>query len=223
MSYYFSRVQLARQPLDRELLRSLSCHGDAYLDHALIWKLFPGDGLERDFLFRRQKEADGPLSYYVVSQREPQPVPGLLSVQTKPYQPQLANGDWLRFDLRANPVVARKQATGNSRCHDVLMDAKRQTADEGKRNEAMEAAALAWLIKRAPEWGLSLRENSLMTAGYTQHRLRHRGRQIAFSSLDYYGLAKVMDHEQLGRALTAGVGRARSFGCGLLLIKRVEG
>jgi CRISPR system Cascade subunit CasE len=222
MSYYFSNVQLARQPRDRALLRSLSCHGDAYLDHALIWRLFPGDGVERDFLFRRQKEESGPMSYYVVSRRIPQPVAGMLAVQSKTYQPQLVAGDWLRFDLRANPVVARKTEGGGSRRHDVLMDAKRQAGKSDTRNEAMNAAALQWLIARAPEWGLALREESVLTSGYTQHRLRHGGRQIAFSSLDYHGLAQVTDSERLVRALTLGVGHARGFGCGLLLARRVD-
>jgi CRISPR system Cascade subunit CasE len=221
MSYYFSKVQLARQPQDRELLRSLSCHGDAYLDHALIWRLFPGDGVERDFLFRRQEER-GLISYYVVSQRVPQPVPGMLTVQSKPYRPQLAVGDWLRFDLRANPVVTRKTEGGSSHRHDVLMDAKRQTEQSDACNESMSAAALQWLCARAPEWGLALRKQSVLTTGYTQHRLRHGGRQIAFSSLDYHGLAKVIDPARLAKALTLGVGHARSFGCGLLLARRVD-
>jgi CRISPR system Cascade subunit CasE len=222
MSYYFSKVQLARQPRDRELLRSLGCHGDAYLDHALIWRLFPGDGAKRDFLFRRHEQEGGPLSYYVVSQRVPQPVPEMLAVQSKPYQPQLAVGDWLHFDLRANPVVTRKTEGGNSHRHDVVMDAKRQAEQSDTRNEAMNAAALQWLSARAPEWGLALREESVLTAGYTQHRLRHGGRQIAFSSLDYHGLAQVRDAGRLAKALTLGVGHARGFGCGLLLVRRMD-
>jgi CRISPR system Cascade subunit CasE len=222
MSYYFSKVQLARHPQDRELLRSLSCRGDAYLDHALIWRLFPGDGVERDFLFRRQEEESGPQSYYVVSRRVPQPVPGMLAVQSKPYQPQLDAGDWLRFNLRVNPVITRKTEGGVSRRHDVLMDAKRQAEQSDTCNEAMNAAALQWLSARAPDWGLALRLESVLTTGYMQHRLRHGGRQIAFSSLDYHGLAQVTDPEQLAGALTLGVGHARGFGCGLLLARRVD-
>jgi CRISPR system Cascade subunit CasE len=234
MSYYFSKVQLSSQPQDRELLRSLSCHGDAYLDHALIWRLFPGNGMERDFLFRRQKEGRGPLSYYVVSRRLPQPVSGMLTVQSKPYQPELAIGDWLRFDVRANPAIARSSEAGPSRRHDVLMDAKRlveqsETGSEpggsnraSRVKEAMDAAALQWLISRAPAWGLSIREESLLTSGYTQHRLQNQGRQIAFSSLDYHGLAQVTDPERLVKTLTTGVGSARGFGCGLLMVKRVN-
>jgi len=221
MNYFFSKVQLNTQAHDRELLRNLSCNGDAYRDHALIWRLFPGDGQKRDFLFRREREGAGPLSYYVVSRRPPRAEPGLLNIQFKPYSPQLTSGEWLRFSLRANPVVSRKSANGISRRHDVLMDAKRLSENAREHNEAMDAAALLWLLKRAPEWGLSVREGSVLTNGYTQHRLRQKGRNIEFSTLDYHGLAQVNDTERLTKVLLQGVGHSRGFGCGLLLVKRV--
>jgi CRISPR system Cascade subunit CasE len=222
MSYFFSKVQLSSQPRGRELLRSLSAQGDAYFDHTLIWKLFPGDGTARDFLFRREREGDGPLSYYVVSQRAPLAIEGMLSVQSKLYAPKLNFGERIRFDLRANPVVTRKTVGGASRRHDVLMDAKRLAKGEPDRKEAMDAAALQWLAKRAPEWGLSIQMASVLTSGYIQHRLRSKGRSIEFSSLDYIGRAQVADPERLAIALLEGVGHARSFGCGLLLVKRLQ-
>jgi CRISPR system Cascade subunit CasE len=223
MSYYFSKVQLSSQPQGRELLRSLSAQGDAYFDHALIWRLFPGDGEARDFLFRREREGDGPLSYYAVSQRAPQAVSGMLTVQSKPYAPKLNVSERIRFDLRANPVVTRKAKGGTSRRHDVLMDAKQQAKDNKLDQvccrDAMDVAAQEWLAKRAPEWGLSVQMESVLTSGYTQHRLRSKGRSIEFSSLDYCGMALVTDPERLAIALVEGVGHARGFGCGLLLVK----
>jgi CRISPR system Cascade subunit CasE len=222
MSYYFSKVQLSSQPQGRELLRSLSAQGDAYFDHALIWKLFPGDGAARDFLFRREREGNGPLSYYAVSQRAPLAIEGMLTVQSKPYAPKLNVGERIRFDLRANPVVSRKTEGGTSRRHDVLMDAKRLAKGVSGRKDAMDAAALEWLAKRAAEWGLSVQMESVLTSGYTQHRLRSKGRNIEFSSLDYIGMAQVADPQRLAVALLQGVGHARSFGCGLLLVKRLQ-
>jgi len=221
MSHYFSRVQLTANPRDSELLIQLSRHGEAYRDHALIWQLFPGDGVPRDFLFRSERNASGAVVYYVISQRPPQPSPGLFTVQSKPYAPQLAEGEWLHFDLRANPTVSRGAAGKKSQRHDVLMDAKRQAGSDDDAHARVDAAAQQWLLKRAADWGLSMREDSLLTSGYTQHRLRHKGQRIEFSSLDYQGVAQVRDSRLLTAALTSGVGRARGFGCGLLLIKRV--
>lgn len=221
MSHYFSRAELVARPRDSELLIKLSRYGEAYRDHSLIWRLFPGDGAPRDFLFRSERQEEGASVYYVVSQREPLPQPGLFKVQSKQYSPQLVEGDWLRFDLRANPTISRRDEQNRSHRHDVLMDAKRNESSDEDARSRMDAAAQQWLLKRAPDWGLGVRQESLLTTGYAQHRLRHKGQRIEYSSLDYRGVAQVLDPELLGGALINGVGRARGFGCGLLLVKRM--
>ncbi|QEI07673.1 type I-E CRISPR-associated protein Cas6/Cse3/CasE [Pigmentiphaga aceris] len=225
MSHYFSRAQLLDRPLDMALLASLSRHGDAYRDHALVWRLFPGDNEQRDFLFRRELDARGKAFYYVVSARAPIAEAGLLAVQSKPYAPVFESGDWVRFDLRANPTVARRDAAGGkSRRHDVLMEAKRQGASlpEASRNDLITERSLAWLSSRGEDWGLEFQEESVLTTAYTQHRLHHKKRSIEFSSFDYQGLAQVTDPARLAAKLVGGVGHARAFGCGLLLVKRVS-
>ena len=223
MSHYFSRVQLIEHPQDLALLTALSRHGEAYRDHALVWQLFPGEGMPRDFLFRREVDGSGKDFYYVVSQRPPQARANLLALQSKAYTPRLEVGEWLRFDLRANPTVARRsEATGKSQRHDVLMDAKRQAADlpEQEQIDRIQQAGLSWIEQRAASWGLVIRRESVLTNAYVQHKLHHKGRHIAFSSLDYQGVAQVTDPDLLAASLTTGVGHARAFGCGLLLVRR---
>ncbi|WP_231408826.1 type I-E CRISPR-associated protein Cas6/Cse3/CasE [Ralstonia solanacearum] len=221
MSHYFSRVRLQTRPRDMALLVSLSRHGQAYRDHALIWRLFPGDGAERDFVFRRMQDDHGQTGYFVVSQRAPRAEPGLLDVQTKPYAPQLREGERIRFELRANPTVSRGTVGQRSRRHDVLMDARQHITDPQARQTAMDAAAIDWLIRRASDWGLTIAAECVLTSGYAQHRLRRKGQPIAFSSLDYQGVAQVADTGRLTQALLHGVGHARGFGCGLLLAARL--
>ena len=58
--------------------------------------------------------------------------------------------------------------------------------------------------------------------GYRQMALPGKGRNASFSTLDYSGLATVTDSDLLRRALTAGVGHTRSYGCGLLMVKRAR-
>jgi CRISPR system Cascade subunit CasE len=218
---YFSMVHLRRSAETYRLQRELSRHGSAYRDHCLIWKLFPGAGSTRDFVFRRRSQP-GDLSYYVVSQRPPQPASDLFTVHTKRYHPQLAAGEWVRFELQANPTVSRKSGTAQpgerrrSTRHDVLMDAKL-----GSGAGAVEAAARAWLCGRSAGWGLQVQAETILTNGYTQHRLRSSARTIQFSSLDYCGMAQVVDPNLLTEALLHGVGHARGFGCGLLLVQRL--
>lgn len=227
MTHYFSRARFATPVTDLDLMRMVNRHGAAYRDHALVWRLFPGDGAERDFVFRRASDQDGRDSYYVVSQRPPQSVPGLLTVQSKPYAPALQVGETLRFELRANPTITRRNADGTrGQRHDVLMDAKAQAMaqalDLPTRMAKMDAAGLHWLQERAATWGLSVDENNVLASAYTQHTLRHRQRNMTFSSLDYTGVAQVQDAALLAKALTQGVGHAKAFGCGLLLVRRID-
>lgn len=220
MSHYFSLVRLLGSPRHDAWLRDLSRHGEAYRDHAVIWRLFPGDGAARDFVFRRLEDKK---SFYVVSARPPQADAGLFHIQSKAYSPELTEGEWVRFDLRANPTVSVRRESGRSQRHDVLMHAKQiASTEKSALPEQLEAAGRAWLQDRAKRWGLDLRTDSLMQNGYRQQRLKRKGKNIAFSTLDYQGLAQVADPEQLRRALLEGVGHSKGFGCGLLLVKRVD-
>ncbi|MBE7376860.1 type I-E CRISPR-associated protein Cas6/Cse3/CasE [Pseudomonas lopnurensis] len=220
MSHYFSHVRLLASLRQNDWLRDLARHGEPYRDHALIWRLFPGDGMERDFLFRRLEDE---RSFYVVSARPPRPDSGLFQIQSKPYAPRLERGEWLRFDLRANPTVSLRQEDGRSRRHDVLMHAKYRVPAEQREHlgEVLDAAGKDWLLSRAERWGLDVREGSVLQNGYRQHRLRRKGRNIEYSSLDYQGMAQVTDPERLHQALLEGVGHSKGFGCGLLLVRRV--
>jgi len=220
MSHYFSHVRLLASLRQDDWLRGLVRHGEPYRDHALIWRLFPGDGMARDFLFRRLEDE---RSFYVVSARPPQAESGLFQIQSKPYTPKLELGEWLRFDLRANPTVSLRQEDGRSRRHDVLMHAKHGVLAEQREQlgQMLDDAGRGWLLARAERWGLSIREESVLQNGYHQHRLRRKGRNIEYSSLDYQGLAQVIDPERLRQALLDGVGHSKGFGCGLLLVKRI--
>jgi CRISPR system Cascade subunit CasE len=220
MSHYFSHVRLQANGCHNDWLRDLARHGEPYRDHALIWRLFPGDGMARDFLFRRLEDERG---FYVVSARPPQPDSGLFHIQSKPYAPRLEQGESLRFDLRANPTVSLRQDGGRSRRHDVLMHAKRGVPVEQRERlgQVLDAAGRDWLLERAERWGLTVQADTLQQNGYRQHRLRRKKQSIEYSSLDYQGLAQVMDPERLRVALLEGVGHSKGFGCGLLMVKRV--
>lgn len=261
--HYFSRVQLDLAGLDRTELHRLTS-GDAYIDHAMVWRLFPGNAeARRDFVFRAERDADGWPEYYVVSQREPQSAPGLLRVASKPFAPRLQQGDRLHFRLRANPTEVTAESMGAAdlarynaqrmaaglkekpqrmrrRFHDVLMATKHRHPLAGDASaearqaqwSALDNAARAWLAERFGQVGVQpgeslnqLTEEAEPTfdwTGYAQHRLEHKGRRIQFSSVDYEGLVEVTDPGKLRSALVEGIGRAKAFGCGLLLVRRAD-
>lgn len=220
MRHFFSRARLRDGCRDNAWMRDLLRRGEAYRDHALIWQLFPGDGVARDFLFRRLDESD---RFYIVSARPPALDTPLFDVQSKPYDPRLRAGDRIRFDLRANPTVSVGNGQGRSRRHDVLMDAKRRLSldPSGDLADVLGAAGRRWMLERAVAWGLDVEETLLLQQGYRQHRLSRKGQQIQYSSLDYQGVAHVADPDRLRAALLQGVGHAKGFGCGLLMVRHV--
>jgi CRISPR system Cascade subunit CasE len=238
---FFSRIRIEPGSLAQiELVRILQ--GNVYAVHQLLWKLFSDESeVKRDFLFRQEFEKEqlafedtrrGLPLFYVVSQRKPEAVPRLLMVESKEYRPALKKGMRLMFDLRANPVVARStEGKKHSVKHDVLMDAKLKARHDGVNDnkeiqKQMQNAAAHWLIEKAALNGFSVETSKeepwLDAYAYCQHLLRKKGNaNIRFSSIDYSGTLVVTDPEKFKEILFSGLGPAKSFGCGLLLVKPV--
>jgi CRISPR system Cascade subunit CasE len=116
--------------------------------------------------------------------------------------------------------------------HDVVMDAKRRLlverglgrwqdwrgADKPPMYEVVRNACTAWMRKQAEEHGFEVYEPSLSVDGYTQHR--GKDERLRFSSVDFSGELTVLNAEKFAKVLTAGIGHAKAFGCGLLLVRR---
>jgi len=64
----------------------------------------------------------------------------------------------------------------------------------------------------------ALDETALTVAAYQQHGGKRD--QLRFSTVDFSGELVVTDTERFANALLGGVGRAKAFGCGLLLVRR---
>lgn len=216
--------------------------GSAYGEHQWLWHFFPApDGTERDFLFRRRDSGDLPR-FYVVSKRPPQSGGTTWQVQTREYAPKVEAGMRLTFDLRANPVIAHSIDGKGSR-HDVVMHEKkrllqarglpnweawsadRTTADGAPDPrpplyELVHRTCTEWLKGKAERCGFTLEESRLDIAAYQQHGGK-KG-QLRFSTVDFSGELAVSDPDQFTTALRSGVGRAKAFGCGLLLIRHTK-
>jgi len=72
------------------------------------------------------------------------------------------------------------------------------------------------LMSRASSRGFSVDTTSLSVDGYEQHREDGR---LTFSTVDFTGILTVQDAGRFSQALFNGVGHAKAFGCGLLLIR----
>lgn len=234
---YYSRVRIDASSIGNiHILKMLQ--GDAYAMHQLIWKLFPDEPeKKRDFLFRQEFEKEQitysetrramPL-FYVVSSKKPVAVENLLSVEVKEYAPKLVNGIRLAFEVRVNPVVARKvEGKKNSSKHDVLMDAKKHAQAQGITDSSalqtiMENTVIQWIELKGTNCGFEIEKQSLEITSKRQHHLKRKGSsKITFNSIDISGVLGVTDVDLFKETLFKGIGHAKSFGCGLLMVRKI--
>lgn len=206
----------------------------AYEQHQWLWRFLPAPaGTPRDFLFRR-RDVDGLPRFYVVSDREPAAPSPNWQVTCKEYAPVLCRGDRLAFELRANPVVTFRNAAGKAVRHDVVMQEKTRLLQERQLSrwsdwtapdrpalaDLIQQTGTAWLRARCQRLGFELDDEvTLRVEGYEQHR--GKGGALRVSTLDFSGHLRVVDPTALRHALFTGIGHAKAFGCGLLLVRPV--
>lgn len=223
---FLSKVTLLTTTQSAAELTKLSSNG-VYASHQLLWQLFPEDN-QRSFIYREEQVSNGRPEFFVLSQHKPTALDTLFSVQTKAFTPKLNTGDRLAFKLRVNPTVCITDERGKSRRHDVLMHVKKHATKDLKNDNAglkiaMEQAAIQWLSdsKRLSQWGISF-DALPNIESYTQHDSKKRsGHNIRFSSVDFQGILTITDPTLFLNQYESGFGRAKSMGCGLMMIRKV--
>ncbi|MBF0368987.1 MAG: type I-E CRISPR-associated protein Cas6/Cse3/CasE [Magnetococcales bacterium] len=212
---YFSQLTL-----DQSRLR-LGWSGEYGL-HKMVWNLFAGQADQpRDFLFHLNENGLSSI-LYTLSRREPQITDTPWQARTKPFAPQLATGDQLGFLLRANPVVTRAKKR-----HDVVMDAKHTLSSQGKprkewpsQAELVQQTASAWLRRRADSMGVEWGE--ICAEGYQIRRFSKPNKStISLATVDFSGVLTVRQPQLFHEAVITGVGGAKGFGCGLMMLRRL--
>jgi len=223
---YLSRMRLLPDASEkREFWRKM---GSDYQAHHMVWDLFTdGPDRERDFLYRVE-EAEGLPTIFSVCQREPVNRGGMWQIDTKEYNPLLRSDQQLAFVLRANPIRTKCDEAGKHHRHDVVMEAKTRLKqlDPNKENwppepEIVQQAGFAWLATRGEANGFTVAEDNVRVDGYTQRRFQKRkGRhQISLSTLDFTGILTVTNPEQFKHTLFTGIGPAKGFGCGMIMVR----
>lgn len=218
---YLSRIAVRQDA--QSSLRFWSAFRTAYSLHQAVWDLF-GDHpeRERDFLYHL-KEGGGFPVVFALSARPPVESSELWSVEAKEFAPELRQGTRLGFLLRANPVRTRE-----GKRHDVVMEEKHRLKTEDvpldqwpSEPELVQEAGSKWLQARAEKTGFRL--HAVRADSYRQHHFA-KGRAsdpVRLSTVDFTGVLEVLDPACfLREALYRGLGPAKGFGCGLVLIRR---
>jgi CRISPR system Cascade subunit CasE len=228
MTLYLSRITPARDAQGKLDLRILKA--DGYEFHKLVWSFFAdGPNRKRDFLYRLEPNRSPRL--FTVSAREPVAPSEAWTVEPKEYNPRIVAGDRLEFVLRANPIITRHDEAGKQKRRDVVMDAKHQLRETSPErtlwpSEARIAydAGAKWLAKQAAGHGFNVEPDSLRVDGYRTHTFRKKPgvKPVRIATLDFAGCLAVTDSEMFRDLLFQGLGPAKGFGCGLMMVKRVS-
>jgi CRISPR system Cascade subunit CasE len=214
--------------------------GGPFAEHDWLWRSLCGaPNTTPDCLFRRWDLAGTPRLFALTSQK-PLPQNSVWEVTTRDYAPRLAAGTRVRFHVRANPTVMETR-DGRSQRQDVVTRAMlRLLGDRGygsweewvapdrpSYQSLIRETCCEWLHGRAARHGFSLHGETLCAESYCQHEqddsrtqlVRQRADSgVPFSTVDLSGELTVVDPVTFGFALQRGIGRAKPFGCGLLLL-----
>jgi len=240
-NYYLSRIS---PKLDLSY-KQIMAMGDLnpYGQHQALWRLFdlPKQEIKdkADFLFRFEidKQNKLPVFYVISCKKLPSDQEGIWDIKSKRYDPDILEGDRFLFKLRINPVVTKKPAEPDPnpkkrKRHDVVMEAKTILKNEGvphekwpQINELIHNAGIKWLRKRSSENGFVFSDEDehgeVRADGYQMYQFFKNKKNVRFSSLDFTGILTVTDPSIFKKILFTGLGPAKGFGCGLMLVRRV--
>ncbi|CAB1075455.1 CRISPR-associated protein, Cse3 family [Olavius algarvensis Delta 1 endosymbiont] len=223
---YLHKVCIDRGALKRDR----KIYADVYSLHQKIWALVSWNrNQKRDFLYRVEYDAYQKIQYiYLLA-------PNQISSQNKirfavspKYQPQLETGEFLYFKLRANPIIKRKE-NGKAKEYGIIMDAKHQFNKNGQNyqeqfylNELIHNVGIKWLVRKGDQHGFSVKQFEVKIDNDCEYTVKPPGKQaFTLRTLDFEGRLKIVDTEQFKKALFEGIGSAKAFGCGLMLVRRI--
>jgi CRISPR system Cascade subunit CasE len=222
MSLYLSRLTLSKAPAAAALdvlLNPADAAARRDAHHRLLWTVFSdGPDRRRDFLWREE----GRGVFLTLSARPPVSHDLFEAPQVQEFAPVLAPGARLAFALRVN---ATRDRVGLGRV-DVVMDALHQVPIEDRAAARMALAqreGSAWLAGQGERAGyrlLGAQVSDYSAVTLPGFRSRRKG-QPQFGILEMAGVLDVVDPAVFVQRLGLGFGRAKAFGCGLMLVRRL--
>jgi CRISPR system Cascade subunit CasE len=203
---YLTQVML---PIESSLRVGIK---DVYDWHQAVWKAFPGrDGDKREFLIRVDQK-DCFYRLLIVSPVEPvKPAwlpDGGDAWKTKPISENYFQHSRYRFQLRVNPTKKVKSFGLDGR-----------PKKNGRRVPLVKREELVeWLKRKGEAGGFKVEEDSLRILGGGREHFSKEGAQGVHSSVDFEGGLTVTDAARFHATFATGIGSAKAFGFGLLVI-----
>jgi CRISPR system Cascade subunit CasE len=203
---------------------------DAYFLHQQIWGLVSrNEQQKRDFLYRVEYDAcKNVQAILLLANHKVESTKTMTVYVSPPYNPQIGAGEYFHFKLRANPVVKRRE-NGKLKEYGLILDAKHQLKkqelhynDDYSLDELIQEKGMAWLEKKALQHGFAVKNWDVAIGNDGEYKVNANEKQpFIIRTLDFEGRLEVTDAEKFKAALLCGIGSAKAFGCGLLMIRRV--
>ena len=225
---------LARLEVDVETVRAAGISEDVYAWHKMLWECYPGQpDARRDFLTRID-QLEGAYRFWVLAKRKPARPQWCPADEfcLKEISPSFLSHRYYAFDLRANPVRASvlRDTDGEQV---VGANGKRK---RGKRVPLVKTDDLrAWLVSkgdvrcRDTETGLGvpggcriMDDRPLEISPMVESHFRKKGKSGYHGGVQFRGTLEVTDREKFIETYQSGIGSAKGFGFGLLLLAPVD-
>lgn len=223
---YFSRIILNPEVNNQNLIQEF--RRNVYKEHQMLWRFFDADPkAKRDFLYRQIIE-NSHIKYYLLSKSNPKYNGNIWNIKTKKYSPNLKKNQKLSFMLRANPVVTISDSDKKKKRHDIVMHTKIRLnyknlshKNRPSLQNILQESGTKWIRERANKNGFSVNSNLLIHSYQKYVGQASKGQRVEFRSIDFDGHITIIDPDLFKTLLFKGIGKSKSFGCGLFLIKKI--
>lgn len=189
---------------------------DTYAWHQAVWKAFPGrDGELRTFLTRLDQRQEG-FRLLIVSPVQPvQPdwcPPYAESWKVKPIPETYFERTTYAFQLCANPTkkVSKELSDGT-------LTKNGQRVPLTKREELLE-----WINRKGEQGGFIVKESTLRAFSRGREYFLKKGQPGLHSAVEFQGVLTVTEAAKFHETFTRGIGSAKAFGFGLLVIAPIR-
>jgi len=228
---------LARLDVDTESLRKAGVSADIYTWHQKLWECYPDEpDAKRDFLTRID-QLEGAYRFWVLSQRKPVcpqwcPVEGFAANEISA---SFLTHRHYAFDLRANPV--KMQLVARNADGETVLGANGKRK-RGKRIPLVKPDELRdWLFRKGEVRSrdnstgqnipggfriIETKEKPLEIRPMVESHFRKNEHSAYHGGVQFRGILEVTDREHFIQSYQTGIGSAKGFGFGLLLLAPVN-
>lgn len=216
MNLHLTEIRLSYDTAAKAGLR------DSYLWHQKVWLCFPGrDAARRDFLTRLDP-LDDCLRLLMLSALAPQRPPWcpIDAWRSKPVPEAFLEAPAFRFSLVANPTrkrVVRDEAGNrkkNGRRVPILHRDDRPDPETGQR----EPGLLSWLSRKGEAHGFAFDPGRVQTVPRPRQPFIKAGIAGMHAGVEFLGQLRVTQPEAFRQAFAHGIGSAKAFGFGMLVL-----